>query len=83
MTPDDKRIRMQPLAAPCAHEGLHHPGDLCRRNPRSRFGIAEKLVPYSSEEIGQIVTRSAARLGCELDDGAAQRLSERARGVLL
>ncbi len=48
---------------------------------RSRFGIAEKLGPYPAEDIRTIVTRSAARLGCGLDDEAAESIAARSRGV--
>jgi Holliday junction DNA helicase RuvB len=71
------RLSLQPftLIGATTREGLlTHP-------LRSRFGIAEKLVPYSAEEVFQILVRSARRLGCELDESAAVRLADRARGV--
>ncbi len=48
---------------------------------RSRFGVVEKLVPYPAQDIEAILKRSAARLGCRLDDDAAGLVSERSRGV--
>ncbi len=48
---------------------------------RSRFGVVEKLEAYPAEEIEVILERSAARLGCELEAGAVQKVAGRARGV--
>ncbi|MFT7464487.1 MAG: Holliday junction DNA helicase RuvB [Pseudohongiellaceae bacterium] len=48
---------------------------------RNRFGIVEKLAPYATDEIRQILSRSARRLETVLVDGAAQAVAERSRGV--
>ena len=48
---------------------------------RSRFGIVERLEPYPSQDIEQILTRAAARLGVQLDPRAAEMCAERARGT--
>ena len=48
---------------------------------RNRFGIAEKLAPYSAEEIQSILERSAVRLGCGLPCEAAAAVARRSRGV--
>jgi Holliday junction DNA helicase RuvB len=48
---------------------------------RTRFGIAEKLSTYSDDEIRSILVRSAERLGCSLEPGAADVVSTRSRGV--
>jgi Holliday junction DNA helicase RuvB len=48
---------------------------------RSRFGVLEKLQPYPPEEIERILRLSAARLGCSLQDEAAELLAGRSRGV--
>ena len=48
---------------------------------RSRFGIVERLEPYPSQDIEQILTRAAVRLGVQLDPRAAEMCAERARGT--
>lgn len=48
---------------------------------RSRFGIVERLEPYPSQDVEQILTRAAARLGVQLDPRAAEMCAERARGT--
>ncbi|MCR9244174.1 MAG: Holliday junction branch migration DNA helicase RuvB [bacterium] len=48
---------------------------------RSRFGIVERLEPYPAEEIQQILTRAAARLGIGLPAAPARLLAERSRGT--
>ncbi len=71
------RLSVQPftLVGATTREGL------LTQPLRSRFGIAEKLVPYSSEDIREILIRSAKRLDCQWADAAAERVAERARGV--
>jgi len=71
------RLNLQPftLVGATTREGLlSHP-------LRSRFGIAEKLQPYSAGEIREILLRSARRLQCPIEAPAAEALAERARGV--
>ena len=48
---------------------------------RSRFGITEKLEPYPSGDLSEIVRRSAGLLEVELDAPAAALLAERSRGT--
>jgi Holliday junction DNA helicase RuvB len=48
---------------------------------RSRFGIAERLVPYPVEDLVRILARSAAILGIELAPDGARLIAERARGT--
>ncbi|RKY21413.1 MAG: Holliday junction branch migration DNA helicase RuvB [Planctomycetota bacterium] len=48
---------------------------------RTRFGIAEKLAPYSDEEIRAILVASAGRLGSSLASDAAEAVACRSRGV--
>jgi len=48
---------------------------------RSRFGIVEKLEPYPSEDILDILRRSARILDCVLPDRPGQVLAERCRGT--
>jgi holliday junction DNA helicase RuvB len=71
------RLSVQPftLVGATTREGL------LTQPLRTRFGITEKLVPYSAPEIHEILLRSAGRLGCDLESTAAQRVADRARGV--
>lgn len=48
---------------------------------RSRFGIVERLEPYPSSDIEQIITRAAARLGVKIDPRAAELCAVRSRGT--
>jgi len=48
---------------------------------RNRFGIVEKLLNYSHDEIRQILERSAVRLSTSLAPESAEALARRARGV--
>ena len=48
---------------------------------RDRFGIVQRLEFYSREELGAIVRRSARILGVEIEDEAAEEISQRARGT--
>jgi Holliday junction DNA helicase RuvB len=48
---------------------------------RSRFGIVERLEPYPSKDIEQILLRAAVRLGVTLEPAAAQLCAERSRGT--
>lgn len=48
---------------------------------RSRFGIVERLEPYPSADIEQIITRAAERLGIRVDKKAAEMCAERSRGT--
>lgn len=48
---------------------------------RDRFGISYHLDFYSPEELTEVVTRSAAILGVEIDQDGAQEIARRARGT--
>jgi len=48
---------------------------------RSRFGIVERLDFYSTEELAQIVTRSAGILNIEVDVEGALEVAMRSRGT--
>src|SRR3954454_15193710 len=48
---------------------------------RDRFGIQHRLEPYGTTELATIVRRSAAILGCALDDGGAAAIASRSRGT--
>ncbi len=48
---------------------------------RDRFGIVEHLDYYSTEELSQILRRSASILGVAMDDDAVVELARRSRGT--
>jgi holliday junction DNA helicase RuvB len=48
---------------------------------RDRFGIQHRLDHYGPSELATIVTRSAARLGVEVDDAGSLAIASRARGT--
>ncbi|QDY69534.1 Holliday junction branch migration DNA helicase RuvB [Qingshengfaniella alkalisoli] len=48
---------------------------------RDRFGIPTRLQFYTVEELHQIVTRGARKLGVPADDGGALEIARRARGT--
>ncbi len=48
---------------------------------RARFGIVERLNYYPSEDLEQIVSRSAQVLGVEIADGGAHEIARRSRGT--
>ncbi len=48
---------------------------------RERFGIFHHLDFYSQEELGRIVTRSAAILEARVEPGGAREIARRARGT--
>ena len=48
---------------------------------RDRFGIVQRLEFYSTEELTQIVTRSASILKLHLQADGAHRIAERSRGT--
>lgn len=48
---------------------------------RDRFGIIQRLEFYTPEELCRIVTRSAAILGCEIDEEGAAEIARRSRGT--
>ncbi|MCJ7854777.1 Holliday junction branch migration DNA helicase RuvB [Lachnospiraceae bacterium NSJ-143] len=48
---------------------------------RDRFGVIQRLEPYSVENLKVIVRRSAGVLGIEIDDGGAGEIARRSRGT--
>ena len=48
---------------------------------RDRFGVTLRLELYEPEELGRIVTRSAAILDTEIDDAGAETIASRSRGT--
>ena len=48
---------------------------------RDRFGILLKLEPYSPQELGRIITRSAGILGVPITEAGALELARCARGT--
>lgn len=48
---------------------------------RDRFGYHGRLEFYTTEELAEIVKRSASKLEMTLDDGAAQAIASRSRGT--
>src|SRR3954453_3298561 len=48
---------------------------------RDRFGIQHRLEPYTGPERTAIVHRSAAILGCAMDEGGAAAIARRSRGT--
>lgn len=48
---------------------------------RDRFGVVNRLDFYTVEELKQIVLRSAAVIGVEIDDEGAVELARRSRGT--
>ena len=48
---------------------------------RDRFGIVNRLEIYKTEELKEIVVRSARALGIEIDDQAAAEIASRSRGT--
>ena len=48
---------------------------------RSRFGLLNRLSYYETAELAEIVTRSAAKLGIDIDAEGASEIARRARGT--
>ena len=48
---------------------------------RDRFGVTLRLELYEPEELGRIVTRSAAILETEIDSAGAETIASRSRGT--
>ena len=48
---------------------------------RDRFGVIQRLEPYSVENLKIIVNRSAKVLGIDIDDGGAEEIARRSRGT--
>uniref|UniRef100_UPI00356549D6 Holliday junction DNA helicase RuvB C-terminal domain-containing protein n=1 Tax=Shimia sp. TaxID=1954381 RepID=UPI00356549D6 len=48
---------------------------------RDRFGIPTRLQFYTEDELHQIVTRNARKLGVPSDEGGAREIARRSRGT--
>lgn len=48
---------------------------------RARFGLVNRLDYYGPAELAEIVRRSAAKLGVDIDDGGAEEIARRSRGT--
>ena len=48
---------------------------------RERFGLVNRLSYYEPKELAEIVKRSAAKLGVDIDDAGALEIARRARGT--
>lgn len=48
---------------------------------RSRFGLVNRLNYYTPKELAEIVTRSAGKLGVEIEPDGALEIASRARGT--
>ena len=48
---------------------------------RDRFGVVQKLEFYNTDELKEIVRRSAAVLGVEIDENGAIEIARRSRGT--
>ena len=48
---------------------------------RARFGLVNRLDYYVPEDLAEIVKRSAARLGVDVDDAGAMEIAHRSRGT--
>ena len=48
---------------------------------RDRFGVLCRLENYTAEELGEIVRRSAVKLGAEIERPAAEEIANRSRGT--
>ena len=48
---------------------------------RERFGLVNRLSYYEPAELAEIVKRSAAKLGVDIDEAGALEISRRARGT--
>ena len=49
--------------------------------PRDRFGVVQRLEPYSVENLKIILKRSAAVLQVEMEEGGAEEIARRSRGT--
>ena len=48
---------------------------------RERFGLVNRLSYYEPPQLAEIVTRSAAKLGVDIDEAGALEISRRSRGT--
>ena len=48
---------------------------------RERFGLVNRLSYYEPDQLAEIVKRSAAKLGVDIDDAGALEIARRSRGT--
>ena len=71
------RIELQPFTLVGATTRL----GLLTTPLRDRFGIPTRLQFYTVDELHQIVTRNAGKLGVPADEGGAREIAQRSRGT--
>jgi len=71
------RIELQPFTLVGATTRL----GLLTTPLRDRFGIPTRLQFYTVDELHQIVTRNAQKLGAPADEGGAREIAQRSRGT--
>ena len=71
------RIELQPFTLVGATTRL----GLLTTPLRDRFGIPTRLQFYSEDELFEIVSRNARKLGAPADEGGAREIARRARGT--
>ncbi|MDE2633630.1 MAG: Holliday junction branch migration DNA helicase RuvB, partial [Paracoccaceae bacterium] len=71
------RIELQPFTLVGATTRL----GLLTTPLRDRFGIPTRLQFYTVDELHQIVTRNAVKLGAPADEGGAREIAQRSRGT--
>ncbi len=71
------RIELQPFTLVGATTRL----GLLTTPLRDRFGIPTRLQFYTEDELFEIVTRNARKLGAPSDEGGAREIAKRARGT--
>lgn len=71
------RIELQPFTLVGATTRL----GLLTTPLRDRFGIPTRLQFYTEDELHEIVTRNAVKLGVPTDDAGAREIAKRARGT--
>ena len=71
------RIELQPFTLVGATTRL----GLLTTPLRDRFGIPTRLQFYTVNELHQIVTRNAVKLGAPADEGGAREIAQRSRGT--
>ena len=71
------RIELQPFTLVGATTRL----GLLTTPLRDRFGIPTRLQFYTVDELHQIVTRNAVKLGAPADEGGARVIAQRSRGT--
>jgi holliday junction DNA helicase RuvB len=71
------RIELQPFTLVGATTRL----GLLTTPLRDRFGIPTRLQFYTENELHEIVTRNAHKLGAPADDGGAREIARRSRGT--